>query len=436
MKLNTALTIGGSNSSGWAGIQQDLKVFSHFRLHGASVITAITAQNTRGVQGVHSLPEDIVSAQLDSVLSDLKPSAIKTGMLFSSGIISVVREKLMDYGNLVVDPVMVSTSGDRLLDEEVIGELKGLISIAKLSTPNIHEAEVLSGIKIRGIEDMEDAARGIGKCVVKGGHLSYTDVLHWNGEIFHFPARLVSGAKIHGTGCAFSAAIASCLANGLDVPDAVEHAKEFVTSAIGRNFQPGSGLRFADTGGIKLGMTPDDERSNRLLSSLEDAVNKFVSNPDSYRVIPEVGVNIAMALPDAKRLEKVAGITGRVVQDGKRAVPVGSIDFGGSSHVGRVVLTAMKFDAAKRAAMNVKFSRRILSVCKEFGLSMAEFNRKKQPRDTKTMEWGISEAIKNFGRVPDIVYDRGGLGKEAMIRIMGDNAKEVVETAIKISKVV
>jgi len=432
--MDSVLTIAGSDSSGGAGIQQDLKVFSHFRLHGASVITAITAQNTQGVQEVHALPKDIVSAQLDSVLSDLKPAAIKTGMLFSSEIISRVREKLMNYKNLVVDPVMVSTSGDVLLDEDATKGLKRLMSIARLSTPNIHEAEILSGMKIESIDNMEAAAREIGNCVVKGGHLNYTDVLHWNGEIFHFPARAVSKAKIHGTGCAFSAAIAAGIAKGLDVPDSVERAKEFITSAIGRNFQPGSGLRFADTGEIKLSRTLDDEEGDKMLGALEDAVNRFVSNPDSWKVMPEVGVNIAMALPNAKRLDRVAGITGRVVKDGERVVPVGFIDFGGTSHMGRVILTAMKFDADKRAAMNIKFSNKILRVCKELELSMAEFDREKQPKDTKTMEWGTSQVIEKLGKVPEIVYDRGGKGKEAMIRILGDSAEEVVERVMRISK--
>jgi len=432
--MDSVLTIAGSDSSGGAGIQQDLKVFSRFRLHGASVITAVTAQNSQGVQKVHPLPEDIISAQLDSVLSDLKPAAIKTGMLFSSGIISAVKEKLMNYRNLVVDPVMVSTSGDRLLDEDATEGLRELMSIAKLSTPNIHEAGILSGIEIKSIEDMENAARKIGNCVVKGGHLNYTDILHWNDEIFHFPARLVSRAKIHGTGCAFSAAIAAGIAKGLDVPDSVERAKEFITSAIGRNFQPGSGLSFADTGEIKLSRTLDDEESSKMLGALEDAVSRFVSNQDSWKVMPEVGINIAMALPNAKRLDRVAGITGRVVRDEDRAVPVGFVDFGGTSHIGRVVLTAMKFDARKRAAMNIKFSKRILKACKELELSMGEFSRDEQPKDTKTMEWGTSQAIEKLGKVPEIVYDRGGKGKEAMIRILGDSTEEVVETAIRISK--
>jgi len=431
--LKSVLTIAGSDSSGGAGIQQDLKVFSHFRLHGTCVITAVTAQNTIGVQRIHGLPTDIISDQLGSVLSDLKPSAVKTGMLPNSEIIKTVRKKLNNKENLVVDPVMVSTSGDRLLDEDSIKELKELISISKLSTPNIYEAEVLSGIEIKTVEDMEETAQQIGNCVITGGHLSYTDVLHWNNDIFHFPSREAVKATIHGTGCGFSAALTAWIAKGLDVPDAVEQAKEFITSAIGRNFQPGSGLRLADTAGIKLSRTVEDIKRRDILNDMEDAINKFISNPNSYKIMPEVGVNIAMALPNAKSIEEVAGITGRIVKDCNKVVPAGFIDFGGSSHVGRVVLTAMKFDKEKRTAMNIRFSNEILKVCRGLGLSMAEFIREKQPKDTKTMEWGTSEAIKNSGRVPDIVYDRGGVGKEAMIRILGNNAQEVVETAIKIS---
>jgi len=435
--MKTVLTLAGSDSSGGAGIQQDLNVFSHFGLHGASVTTAITAQNTIGIQRIHPLPSYIISAQLDSVLSDLRPSAVKTGMLLNSGVIKIVREKLENYSkNLVVDPVMLSTSGERLLDENSVEELRRLISISKLSTPNVHEAEVLSGIEIKTTGDMEEAARQIGNCVIKGGHLSYIDVLHWNNEIFHFPPREIVKARIHGTGCAFSAALTACIAKGLDVPEAVEQAKEFITLAIVRNFHPGSGLRLPDTTGIKLSRTVEDSEGSGILNGLEEAINKFLSNPNSYKVMPEVGINIAMARQNAKRIDKVAGITGRIVRNGNKVVPIGFIDFGGSSHIGRVVLTVMKSNPEKRAAMNIRFSNKILKACRELNLGIAEFDRKKQPRDTKTMEWGTSRAIKNSGRVPDIIYDQGGVGKEAMIRILGNNAQEVVEKAIKISDLI
>jgi len=434
--MKTVLTIAGSDSGGGAGIQQDLKTFSAFRLHGASVITAVTAQNTIGVQKIFILPLDIIGAQIDSVITDLKPVAVKTGMLASSEVIGLVYEKVRHYNieNLVVDPVMVSTSGDRLLEENAIKEMKKLISIARISTPNIQEAEILSGMKIETEKDMEKSARKIGNCVIKGGHLNATDILHYNGKIHRFESKEKKEMKIHGTGCAFASAIAACLALGLEIPDAVKRTKEFMDSIIGRNFTVGSGLRIADTSKIKLGRTYETEGERSVIENIEMAIQKFVSNEDSYRLMPEVGINLAMALENAKRIEDVAGIGGRLVRYKKRVIPVGTIGFGATSHVGRIVLTAMKFDAEKRAAMNIRFLDEILKACKALDLKISSFDRDKEPKDTKTMEWGTSEAIKKFGRIPDVIYDKGGIGKEAMIRILGKDAISVVELALKIGK--
>jgi len=295
--MKTVLTIAGSDSGGGAGIQQDLKTFSAFRLHGASVITAVTAQNTIGVQKIFILPLDIIGAQIDSVITDLKPVAVKTGMLASSEVIGLVYEKVRHYNieNLVVDPVMVSTSGDRLLEENAIKEMKKLISIARISTPNIQEAEILSGMKIETEKDMEKSARKIGNCVIKGGHLNATDILHYNGKIHRFESKEKKEMKIHGTGCAFASAIAACLALGLEIPDAVKRTKEFMDSIIGRNFTVGSGLRIADTSKIKLGRTYETEGERSVIENIEMAIQKFVSNEDSYRLMPEVGINLAMA---------------------------------------------------------------------------------------------------------------------------------------------
>ncbi|RLI89444.1 MAG: bifunctional hydroxymethylpyrimidine kinase/phosphomethylpyrimidine kinase [Candidatus Altiarchaeales archaeon] len=434
--MKTVLTIAGSDSGGGAGVQQDLKTFSAFKLHGASVITTITAQNTLGVQKIFVLPLDIIEAQIDSIITDLKPVAVKTGMLARSEVIELVYEKIRHYKteNLVVDPVMISTSGNRLLEESAIEGMKKLISIAKISTPNIREAEVLSGIKIETEEDMEKSARKIGNCVVTGGHLRATDILHYNGRIYRFESKGKARMEIHGTGCAFASAIAACLALGLEVPDAVKRTKEFMDSIIGRNFAVGSGLRVADTSGIKLGRAYETEEKRSIIEDIEMAVQRFISTEGSYRLVPEVGVNIAMALENAKKIEDVAGICGRLVRYKKGVVPVGTIEFGGTSHVGRIVLTAMKFDAKKRAAMNIRFSDEILNACKELGLKISSFDRERQPKDTKTMEWGISEAIKGLGEIPDVIYDEGGVGKEAMIRILGEDAISVIELALRIGK--
>ena len=434
--MKSVLTIAGSDSGGGAGIQQDLKTFSAFKLHGASVITGVTAQNTLGVQKIFVLPLDIIGVQIDSVITDLKPVAVKTGMLASSEVIELVYKKVRHYKieNLVVDPVMVSTSGDRLLEENAIRGMKKLIAIAKISTPNIQEAEILSGIEIKTEKDMEEVTRKIGNCAVKGGHLRATDILHYNGRIYRFESREKKEMKIHGTGCAFASAIAACLALGFEIPDAVKRAKEFMDSIIGRNFAVGSGLRVTDTSGIKLGKTYETWERRSVIENIEMAIQKFVSDEDSYRLMPEVGVNLAMALENAEEIEEVAGISGRLIGRKKGVIPIGIIEFGGTSHVSRIVLTAMKYDAEKRAAMNIKFSDEILKVCKDLDLKISTFDRDKQPKDTKTMEWGTSEAIKKLNEVPDMIYDKGGAGKEAMIRILGKDAISVVELALKIGK--
>lgn len=434
--MEKALTIAGSDSGGGAGIQQDLKVFSALKTYGASVITAITAQNTMGVQRIDALPTGIISAQIDSVMQDIKPDAVKTGMLSNAGIIRLVREKAAGYGikNLVIDPVMVSSSGDGLLDEDAIEELRRLLPEAKLSTPNIPEAEILSGVKIKGHADMKKAAEFIGNCLVKGGHLDAVDILCLDGDFHTFKTKKFVKARIHGTGCALSAAITACLAKGFDTVSAVKCAKEYVDDAIGRNLSVGCGLRVMDTAGIKLGRTFTEQKKAQVIEEIENAVKTFIASEHSYKLAPQVGINIAMALPGAGSLQEVAGLTGRLVRDRDRVVPVGEIDYGGSSHIGRIVLTAMKCDPKIRAAMNIRFGDDVLLACRRLGLKTAGFEREKQPPDTSSMEWGTTEAIKKHKTVPDIVYDRGSTGKEAMIRVLGRSAGDVVAKTLKIAE--
>ncbi len=434
--MDSVLTIAGSDSGGGAGIQQDLKVFSSFRVHGASAVTAVTAQNTLGVQETVILSKDIIESQIDSVMFDLKPAAVKTGMLANSEIIDLVCRKVEEYkiGNLVVDPVMVATSGDRLLKEDAIGSMNKLIDIAQLSTPNIREAEILSGISIGNQEDMEAAARSIGDCVVKGGHMHGTDILCYGDIIYRFPSKKKKEIRIHGTGCAFSAAVAACLARGLDVPDAVYKTKQFMDSIIARNFSIGSGSRIADTAHIRLGETYDSDEKKSVVESIEAAIRCFVSDKNAYKLIPEVGVNIVAALEDAKTLGEVAGVSGRLVRCGEEVVLAGSVKFNGSVHVSRIVLTVMKYDPVKRAAMNIRFSEEILRACEKLCFAVSSFSRDNQPSDSSTMEWGTAEAIKRLGKVPDIIYDKGGVGKEAMIRIIGRDSVSVIESALRIAE--
>jgi hydroxymethylpyrimidine/phosphomethylpyrimidine kinase len=252
MGVPKALTIAGSDSGGGAGIQADLKTFSAFRVFGMSVITAVTAQNSLGVQGVFNLPPEFVSRQLESVLSDFGADAIKIGMLSTAPIISAVAESLRSrrQDKIVLDPVMIAKSGDALLQTEARTALtKELLPLALVVTPNLHEAEALAGIAVATESDMEEAARrilalGPRNVLVKGGHLrdSATDIL-WNGRDFaRFTGPRVASSNTHGTGCTLSSAIAAGLARGHALKDAVAEAKAYVTAAIREGFQAGGGV--------------------------------------------------------------------------------------------------------------------------------------------------------------------------------------------------
>ncbi len=241
----TALTIAGSDSGGGAGIQADLKTFSAMKVYGMSVLTAITAQNTVGVAAVHPVPVEIVAAQIDAVLEDIGAGAVKTGMLYSPGIIQTVSTRLAAHGveKLVVDPVMVAQSGDRLMSEDAVAPMsEALLPMALVVTPNVPEAEVLSGVKIASRQDMLRAARSIQKIgpknvVIKGGHLRDSTeacdlLLMEDGTEVLLCTERVNTASSHGTGCTFSAAIAAALALGLGVLEAFESAKDFITNAL------------------------------------------------------------------------------------------------------------------------------------------------------------------------------------------------------------
>ena len=245
------MTIAGSDSGGGAGIQADLKTFAAMGTYGASVLTAITAQNTVGVAGVHEIPVEMVAAQIEAVLSDIGADAVKTGMLSSSDIIETVARELAHFrvDRLVVDPVMVAKSGDRLLREEAVDALRrSLLPLATVVTPNIPEAETLTEMSIESREDARRAAEkivymGAKSVVVKGGHLPGppVDLLYDGREFQEFSATRIETRNTHGTGCTFASAIAAGLAKGMDVTDAVMSAKEYVTEAIRRSFNVGQG---------------------------------------------------------------------------------------------------------------------------------------------------------------------------------------------------
>ncbi|PLR95228.1 bifunctional hydroxymethylpyrimidine kinase/phosphomethylpyrimidine kinase [Bacillus sp. T33-2] len=251
--MRRALTIAGSDSGGGAGIQADIKTFQELDVFGMSAITAVTAQNTQGVNAVYPMAADAVGKQIEAIGEDIGTDALKTGMLFNAEIIRTVSEKIKDYGwtNVVVDPVMIAKGGASLLQTEAISALKrDLLPLAFIITPNIPEAEVLTGLTIKTAADKKEAAKtlanfGVKNVVIKGGHdddsAESADLLFEGNEFITFRSSRVDTKNTHGTGCTFSSAITAELAKGSSVKDAVSKAKRFIQAAIENQVQIGSG---------------------------------------------------------------------------------------------------------------------------------------------------------------------------------------------------
>lgn len=256
-KYRKVLTIAGSDSSGGAGIQADLKTFSALGCYGMSVITALTAQNTRGVTGIHALPPDFVEKQMDAVFSDIGADAVKIGMLYSKGLVETVARSLTKYHaeNIVLDPVMVAQSKDKLLqDEDMVEAIKEhLMPLTTVFTPNLPEASILLNRRIRNLEEMHQAARelasyGSRNILLKGGHVDgddTSDLLFINNEdrFIVLEGKRIATKNNHGTGCTLSSAIASFLARGYPIEKAARSAKRYITGAIraGAEYEIGNG---------------------------------------------------------------------------------------------------------------------------------------------------------------------------------------------------
>lgn len=250
--MKTAMTVAGSDSGGGAGIQADLKTFAAHGVYGSSAITAVTAQNTLGVTAVLALPADIITAQIEAIAGDIGADAVKTGMLANAAIVEAVAAAIetLELPHVVVDPVMVAKSGDRLLEEDAIAAVKSeLIPRAYVVTPNVMEAEVLAGLRVGSPADAREAARRIQRLgpravIVKGGHLDgpeAIDILFDGHEFIELRAPRLATRHTHGTGCTFASAIAANLALGLELGDAARRAKHYVTGAIRAGLPIGRG---------------------------------------------------------------------------------------------------------------------------------------------------------------------------------------------------
>ena len=432
------MTIAGSDSGGGAGIAADLKTFAAFGVHGTCAITSVTAQNTTGVLKTFDLAPEAVVSQIDAVCTDMNIKWVKSGMLASSEIVKEVAKQVKKHRlSLVLDPVMAAEAGGDLLRKEALSVLiEELLPLCKVTTPNASEAGAIAGIPVKTHEDAKLAARkiadlGVESVIVTGGHLDATDLLYESvsGTFTRVPGTFVRGGT-HGSGCTYSAAMTACLACEDSLETAARKAKEFVVQAIQRSVSVGRGAGPVNP----LGKTLEEKERYLALKYVKEAVLILTDSPEFAKLIPEVGCNIGMAIPGASNYEDIAAVEGRIVRYRGRANTVGCVDFGTDMHVARVIFAALRENPGIRTAMNVKYSEEVLAACREMGLGISSFDREKKPEDVSTLDWGTSEAIKEYGGVPEVIYDEGGVGKEPVVMLLGPDASELAKLAVELAR--
>jgi hydroxymethylpyrimidine kinase / phosphomethylpyrimidine kinase / thiamine-phosphate diphosphorylase len=443
--LKIALSVAGSDSGAGAGIQADLKMFSALGVYGCTVITAITAQNTKQVAEIFEISPSMVEQQIRSVMIDMRPNAIKIGMVYSTPIIDTVYRSLKKTSKIpiVLDPILAAGTGAKLLRAEAYKSfVSKLIPTCTLITPNRIEAEKLADIVIKTENDAIEAARKIKKLgaenvIVKGGHFGSAHVtdllLNSKGNIIKFTNPRLEIKEIHGSGCNFSSAVTAYLAKGVALTEACKIANEYVHIAIRNAVTIGRGLPIANP----LSIIYRDASRYGTLAELQQAAEQVSMLDGFYRLIPETQTNFAYALLNAVDISDVAAVRGRIIKIENTAAPASYIKFGASSHVASAVIAYMSVKPDFRSAINIRFDERIVNVCKSL-FSVASYDRTKEPKKIKRKEgssvsWGILAALSRNPRA-DVIYHTGDIGKEPMITLFGRSPAEIVERIKRILK--
>jgi hydroxymethylpyrimidine/phosphomethylpyrimidine kinase len=444
MLLHSALSIAGSDSSGGAGIQADIKTMSALGIYSCTVITAITAQSTSNVDYILPLGAQIIKKQIKSVLSDIPINAIKIGVVYNNEIISAVSHILKHSKiPIVLDPIISAGTGAQLLQKEFVEDFKSkLVPICDVITPNIHEAETLSETKIKTEKDIRKAASkiqelGAKNVIVKGGHFRNDNemivdmILDEHGKFTVFKNPRMKIVETHGSGCNFSAAVTSFLALKYPVINACFLANKYVHRSILKTVKIGKGIPVNNP----ISKMYEESCRYQVIEDLGMAVENLVNIKKFVDLIPETQSNLVYAIPDAKHIEDVAGVNGRIVKAGNKSVPTSGIKFGASKHVASSVLEYMKTNQMIRSALNIKNDKAILNTCKKL-FTVSFYERNLEPRKIKETEgnsipWGIKMALlKNPDA--DIIHHSGDVGKEPMIIIFGQGPQDVVDKVKKI----
>ncbi len=443
------LSIGGSDPTSGAGIQSDVKTFAGLNVHPLTVVTAITSQNTKSFGMVKPVSRKMLTEQLESVISDFKIDGIKISMVFSSGIIKILHRHLKGFDvPIVVDPVIRSTTGGRLIQDGAVQDYqKYIVPLATVITPNQFEAEVLAGTKING-DNTGRIARIIQKMGAKNIIVTGIDkdkkisdfVLEEGGAQYVIPGRKISRVN-HGSGCNYSAAVLFAMTEKKTVRQSAKFAKKFAYNSIKNARYVGSGIPITD---VQIQNSSDNNNNNNnnvINSELSSAINEFTKIRGIYRNIPQCQTNFVYAKQRPKSRRDVLGVSGRIVRAGRKVIVAGNLSYGGSKHVADALLAVNKKFPQIRSAINLRYHDAIISKISRTELTVSSYDRMQEPDDVKkqksTILWGIDSAIRDLEekgtrRAPDVVFHKGDFGKEPMVMVFGETPKNILEKLSKI----
>jgi len=421
------LSIGGSDPSSGAGIQSDIKTFENHGVYGFTVITAITSQNTKKISKISPISSKIIKSQLESVLNDFIIDVIKIGMLYNSSIIKAVHSMIKKQKCLiVVDPIIKSTTNTVLLKKSAIKDYKKMIiPLATIITPNKEESKILSGYS-----SIRESAKEIQKLGAKNVIITSSNESKNMIEDFVLESDkyyILEGKKLksvnHGSGCNYSASIASSLAMKRSIHDAAQYAKEYVFQSIKDSKKLGKGIKITY------------KKNSRLKKDLSYSIIDFQNIKNISKLIPECQTNFVFSEIKPKRVNDVLGVSGRLVKAGNEIIQAGDLTFGGSQHVATAVIEVSKKFPKIRSAVNIRYESNFIVKAKKHGMNVISYDRKKESKKSKRREnssisWGISSCLKSTE--PDIIYHEGDMGKEPMIIIFGNNPAQVIEKILLI----
>ncbi|MRN68578.1 MAG: bifunctional hydroxymethylpyrimidine kinase/phosphomethylpyrimidine kinase [Nitrosopumilales archaeon] len=435
--MKVALSIAGSDSGAGAGIQADLKTFTSLGVYGCTAITAVTAQNTQEVSSVFEVTPECITEQIRSVILDMPPDAIKIGMVYNKPNIETIRRVLKGSKvPVVLDPILSAGTGGKLLLPEAFESFKAdLIPLSTIITPNRIEAQKITGIQIISRSDIARAARkiknlGAKNVIIKGNHFEKKQVadilLTSEGRLIEVSNSKLSSEEMHGTGCNFSAAITAFLARNFSIIDAFKLANKYVRDSLQNALKIGKGLLVSNPASSMY----DYASRYVVLKGLQWAIEDIETSDNFGILLPETQSNIAFALPDARELDHIAAIKGRIIKIGDTARSASSmVEFGASKHVGSALLAYMTVNRLVRSAMNIKYDEKIRKITKAV-FKVSNYDRSKEPRHILKKEgmsifWGIKYALAKNPEA-EIIYHEGAIGKEPMCIIFASNPAEVV----------